>query len=418
MLVALICPLSLSREDGREEQTSPGMEQGFTPLFNGNDLSGWTLMHGRGPGYVVEDSVLVCTASGGGNLFTKDVFEDFIFRFEFKLQPGGNNGVGIRAPLEGNPAYQGMEIQILDNDAPQYASLRPAQYHGSVYGLFPAKRGFLKKTGEWNTEEIMCRGSKVRITLNSRVIVNADLDDVKDRDSLKRHPGIKRKSGHIGFLGHGHRVEFRNIRIRDLKLNVPPDGFESLFNGKDLSGWKGLVQNPAARAGMPGDELEKAQKKADLEMRKHWRVQDGVLVFDGKGHSLCTAREYTDFELLVDWKIPPGGDSGIYLRGSPQVQIWDREVGSGGLYNNKKNPSEPSKKADNPPGEWNRFRILMNGDKVTVLLNGELVVDNVVMENYWERQKPIYPAGQIELQSHGGPLYFKNIFIRESRKKQ
>jgi hypothetical protein len=115
----------------------------------------------------------------------------------------------------------------------------------------------------------------------------------------------------------------------------------------------------------------------------------------------------------VDWKILPGGDSGVYLRGSPQVQIWQNPVGSGGLYNNQKNPSKPLKVADRPVGEWNTFRIIMIGDKVTVYLNDELVVDNVTMENYWERDKPIYPTGQIELQNHGNNLYFKNIYIRE-----
>ena len=208
------------------------------------------------------------------------------------------------------------------------------------------------------------------------------------------------------------------------ELNQPPKGFVALFNGTDLSGWKGLLKgpndNPAKRAALTPEELKKFQNEADEDMRAHWKVEDGALVFDGKGRSLCTAKDYGDFEMLVEWKIKKDGDSGIYLRGSPQVQIWDTErpnagVGSGGLYNNQKkeNPSKPSKKADKPVGEWNTFRIFMMGDLVTILLNGELVVDNVVMENYWERDKPIYPTGQIELQNHGNTLYFRNIFIRE-----
>ena len=142
-------------------------------------------------------------------------------------------------------------------------------------------------------------------------------------------------------------------------------------------------------------------------MRAHWKVVDGVLAFDGKGESLCTKGDYADFELLVDWKIEKGGDSGLYLRGSPQVQIWDAEAnpaGSGGLFNNKKGPSQPLEKADRPVGEWNTFRILMIGERVTVYLNDRRVVDNTVLENYWEREKPIYPSGQIELQAHGNPL--------------
>jgi hypothetical protein len=202
--------------------------------------------------------------------------------------------------------------------------------------------------------------------------------------------------------------------------NTPPAGFTPLFNGKDLSGWKGLVADPPRRAAMSADQLAKAQEEADKSMRDHWKVEDGALVFDGKGQSLCTARDYGDFEMYVDWKIPKGGDSGIYLRGAPQVQIWDTDlvqvgaqVGSGGLYNNQKHPGKPLVKADKPVGEWNSFYIKMVGDKVTVKLNDILVVDNVVMENYWERDKPIYPTGQIELQDHGNTLYFKNIYIKE-----
>ncbi len=195
--------------------------------------------------------------------------------------------------------------------------------------------------------------------------------------------------------------------------NTPPEGFVSLFNGRDLEGWKGLVASPPARAKMSAEELAKKQAEADQQMREHWSVVDGALRYDGQGNSLCTARDYDDFELMVDWKIGPKGDSGIYLRGSPQVQIWDDPIGSGGLYNNQEHPSRPTAAADRPVGEWNTFHLKMVDDRVTVRLNGQLVVDDVVMENYWERDKPIYPTGQIELQHHGNPLWFKNIYLRE-----
>ncbi len=212
--------------------------------------------------------------------------------------------------------------------------------------------------------------------------------------------------------------------------NTPPPGFTALFNGRDLTGWKGLLQppldNPARRAKLTPAEHAKAQREADEVMRKGWRVENGALVFNGHGRSLCTVKDYGDFELLVDWKIEPRGDSGIYLRGAPQVQIWDpftkptkygSEVGSGGLYNNQKNPSKPLVVADRPVGRWNTFRIKMVGNRVSVWLNGNLVTDNVRMENYWQRDKPIYPTGQIELQNHGSTLWFKNIFIREIPRK-
>ena len=205
-----------------------------------------------------------------------------------------------------------------------------------------------------------------------------------------------------------------------------PKGFTPLFNGKDLTGWKGLVGNPKTRAKMSEEELKAAQEKADESMREHWSVVDGVLVFDGNGQSLCTAKDYGDFELYVDWKILEGGDSGIYLRGTPQVQIWDTEhepyfrhgaeKGSGSLWNNQKNPRFPLVKADNPVGEWNTFFIRMVGDRVTIKLNDKLVVDNTVLENFWERDKPLYPTGQIELQNHGNTLFFRNIYIRELSK--
>lgn len=199
--------------------------------------------------------------------------------------------------------------------------------------------------------------------------------------------------------------------------NTPPEGFTALFNGKDLSGWKGLVGNPKSRAAMSPEKLAEAQREADARAAEHWTVKDGVLVYSGKGKlNLCTAKDYADFELFVDYKIEPKGDSGLYLRGSPQVQIWDPAMypeGSGGLYNNQKGPKKPLVCADKPVGEWNTLFVRMVGEKVTVKLNGQLVVDDVVLENYWERDKPIYRTGAIELQDHGNTLYFKNIFVRE-----
>lgn len=205
--------------------------------------------------------------------------------------------------------------------------------------------------------------------------------------------------------------------------NQPPEGFKALFNGKDLTGWKGLVKDPKQRAAMTPEQLAAEQEKADEKMRAHWKAEDGILVFDGGGDNLCTAKDYGDFEMYCDWKIGKDGDSGIYLRGTPQVQIWDPEVGaaggvgSGGLYNNQKNPSKPLVKADKPVGEWNTFYIKMVGEKVTIKLNDQLVVDNVPLENFWERDKPIYSTGAIELQNHGNPLYFRNIYIKEIPQK-
>lgn len=206
------------------------------------------------------------------------------------------------------------------------------------------------------------------------------------------------------------------------------EGFVSIFNGKDLTGWKGLVQNPIARAKMKPAQLAKEQEKADEVMRNGWSVADGMLVFSGKGDNLCTTKQYGDFEMYVDWMLDPAGpeaDAGIYLRGTPQVQIWDTsrvnvgaQVGSGGLYNNQVNPSKPSKVADNKLGEWNSFYIKMVGDRVTVILNGEKVVDDVILENYWDRKLPIFPTEQIELQAHGSKVYYRNIYVKELERSE
>jgi 3-keto-disaccharide hydrolase len=192
-------------------------EPGFKDLFNGKNLDGWVLVHGSGRGYVVENGVLVCPEDGGGNLLTDKDYANFVFRFEFKLTPGGNNGVGIRAPLQGDIAYSGMEIQILDHNHPKYKDLKPWQRHGSVYNVVPAKADALKPAGEWNQEEIVADGKKIKVTLNGVVITDADLSTVTDPAVLKKHPGVLRSTGRIGFLGHGTRVEFRNIRIKELQ---------------------------------------------------------------------------------------------------------------------------------------------------------------------------------------------------------
>lgn len=188
-------------------------EDGFVSIFNGKDLTGWV---GDTKGYAVEDGVLVCKP--GGNLYTQQEYSDFVFRFEFKLTPGGNNGVGIRAPLRGNAAYEGMEIQVLDDRHPKYKEIQPWQAHGSIYGVVAAKRDHLKPVGEWNSEEIRAKGRQITVILNGVTIVDADIEEAGKNGTLdgKDHPGLKNEKGHIGFLGHGDTIEFRNLRVKDL----------------------------------------------------------------------------------------------------------------------------------------------------------------------------------------------------------
>lgn len=200
-------PFTLSEEE---------VAEGFRILFDGTNLDQWI---GNTSGYVVKDGTITLEPDRGCcNLYTKDQFSDFEFRFEFRLWPGGNNGVGIRTPPHGDAAYVGMEIQILDNSADIYKDLHEYQYHGSVYGIIPAKRGFLKPVGEWNYEQIIAKGSRITVILNGEVIVDGDVIEASKNGTLdgREHPGIKNKTGHIGFLYHDTPIQFRNIRIKEL----------------------------------------------------------------------------------------------------------------------------------------------------------------------------------------------------------
>jgi hypothetical protein len=201
-----------SKQEGSEAKKSPAApEEGFVSLFDGKTLDGW---QGAVAGYVIEDGAMVCKP--GGNVYTKKEYANFILRFEFKLPPGGNNGVGVRTPTQGDAAYVGMEIQILDSEHPNYKDLHDYQFHGSIYGVVAAKRGFLKPTGEWNSEEIVADGSHIKVTLNGTVITDADISKIEKTADGREHPGLHNPKGFIGWLGHGDPVAFRHVRIKEL----------------------------------------------------------------------------------------------------------------------------------------------------------------------------------------------------------
>jgi clan AA aspartic protease (TIGR02281 family) len=226
---ALATPVAVTEGPAATSQPAgPKVEAGFTPLFNGRDLTGWTYGTGdrgegkTGAGYQVRDGIIYCTNEDGGNLFTEKEYGDFVLRFEFKLTESANNGIGIRTPPSGDPAYVGMEIQVLDDNGKEYrdkaghSKLRPNQLHGSIYDVVAARPGYLKPVGEWNSEEIRAEGRRITVTLNGSVILSADLDSVKGPAVLKKHPGLKNERGRIGLLGHGSAVEFRNLRVKEL----------------------------------------------------------------------------------------------------------------------------------------------------------------------------------------------------------
>ncbi|HTG43451.1 MAG TPA: DUF1080 domain-containing protein [Verrucomicrobiae bacterium] len=210
-----------------------------------------------------------------------------------------------------------------------------------------------------------------------------------------------------------------------------PKGFTAIFNGKDLTGWYGLNADPRKIFAMSEEERARFQEKSMEDVRKHWTAENNELVNDGHGDYLTTAKDYGDMELLIDYKTVAQADSGIYLRGNPQVQIWDytekggkwnigADKGSGGLWNNSAGAAgkDPLALADKPFGEWNHMRIIQIGSRTTVYLNDKLVVDNAIMENYWDRKKPLWAKGPIQLQTHGGEIRWRNIFLREIAAKE
>ena len=399
-----------------EEQTTA------RALFNGTNLDGWT-----GTGYVVEDGAIVCTPEGK-NLVTEETFANYVLEFDYKLPPGGNNGLGIHYPGTGDGAYVGMEIQILDNTDPKYTELKDYQFNGSLYTLAPAKKSGLKPLGEWNHQKVTVSGSGLIIELNGEIILRANLDDLSAKNPA--HQGAKRRAGHIAWLGHGDRVSFKNIQI----LETPPPanvegvmaaGFKRLHNGKNFEGWK------------HGNSPE-------------WTISNGILKHSGKPGEpadLWTENGYGDCTLVFDWRwsgagpmakhpivLPDGSnklgadgqpelteveefDSGIYLRGhvESQVNLWNWNVGSGEVYGYRTNPAmsaevragvTPKAKADKLVGEWNRTMITIKGDRLTVSINSRVVVDNA--------QLPGVPArGAIGLQHHGSAIDFANFWIKE-----
>lgn len=214
-LIAFTLGCQPAPSDPPQAAAAEALEEGFVSVFNGQDLTGWT---GAIDGYGVEDGSLVCIKEGGGNLYLAQPYSNFVLRFEFKLEADGNNGLGIRAEQGKDAAYYGMELQILDNTADMYAELEPWQYHGSIYGVVAADRGYLKPLGEWNSQEVIADGPNIQVILNGTTIVDADIQEAAANGTAdeKEHPGLFNESGYIGFLGHGHRVEFRNIRIKEL----------------------------------------------------------------------------------------------------------------------------------------------------------------------------------------------------------
>lgn len=306
---------------------------------------------------------------------------------------------------ENRVIYLREAMQIAKTDTQKKSILNHIKNTGTFQGLLFAGQFLDNKAVQQEAAQAI-----MNIALNNKSFTGAEVEALLNKViDILDNPDA------------GYQKEAIRKHLRETPMQ---NGFVSMFNGKDLYGWKGLVGNPISRAKMNDAALAKAQAKADETMKRDWFVEDGCIVFDGKGYdNLCSVKQYGDFEMYVDWKLDTSGteaDAGIYLRGTPQVQMWDisrtnvgAQVGSGGLYNNQTNESKPLKVADNKLGMWNTFYIRMVGDRVTVYLNGELVTDNVILENYWDRKQAIFPIEQVELQAHGSKVYYRDIYIKE-----
>jgi hypothetical protein len=191
-----------------------GQDEAFRPLFDGKSLAGWTAIGGKADNWQASNGLLVTRGEGGGWLSTNETYTNFHLKLDYKLLAGGNSGVFVRSPRTGDPAYTGIEIQILDDNDDRYRELKPFQYCGSIYGVVAAKRGHTRPPGEWNTLEVEAKGSRLRTVLNGQTVVDADFAD--HLDAVKEHPGIARGDGYIGLQSHSEPVEFRNVEIKRL----------------------------------------------------------------------------------------------------------------------------------------------------------------------------------------------------------
>jgi hypothetical protein len=413
----------------------------FTPLFNGQNLDGWVNVNCAPETWSVGDGMIHCTGTPIGVLRTEKMYENFILELEWRhLQTKGNSGVFIHSdpiPVTGKPFTRSTEVQILDSrNTENYTS------HGDIFGIqgatmtpsplhpngwmrsLPQKR-LCNETGEWNSYRIECRDGSMFLSVNEEQVTTA----------FHLNP----RKGYICLEAEGGAIDFKNVRILELPGTNPPEevtahaaeGFKALFTGVDLRGWKQVDGN-----------------------KDHWIVEDGVIKYDGRSDAtgedrhLWTLKSYKNFELIVDWRLPDepkidnvpvvlpdgstakdkdgeeltvqvkdAGDSGIYLRGSSknQINIWNWPVGSGEIWGYRTDKSMTTKvrrdatplfNADNPVGKWNRFRIKVIDEVVTVQLNGKVVIKNAALPG-------MSAEGPIALQHHGDKVEFTNIYIKQ-----
>jgi hypothetical protein len=429
---ALAC--ASTSDDGAARAAEP---EAFEPLFNGVDLSGWVDVNCAPSTWTVRDGMIVCSGVPTGVLRTERRYENFVLELDYRhLRPGGNAGLFVWSdPLtaRGQPFTRSIEVQVMDGvETENYTS------HGDVFSIHGARMTPFREhpagwerclpsekrarpSPEWNHYRVTCQNGELRLEVNG-----AEVSGGRE---------IRPREGYICLESEGSEVHFKDLRIRELPPSartLPPEhradldrGFASLYDGVGLAGWK----------------VEPAHEG-------HWTAKDWILDYDGQGADLWSEREYGDFELIADWRwtaepvksrvplvlasgdvakdeagadrtveIDDAGDSGIYLRGSSksQVNIWCWPIGSGEVYGYRTDASMPAEvragvtpksRADAPIGQWNRFHVTMVGDRLSVVLNGVLVIDRA-------RLPGVAPRGRIALQHHGSPIQFANLYVRE-----
>lgn len=398
----------------------------FKRIFDGRSFAGWKLLGKKGGGYGIKNGVLFCTEGGGGKLLTEKQYANFILRFEFRLSEGANNGVAIRAPFTHRSlAYDGMEIQILDDSAEEHdGKRRPTQYHGSLYDVLPpTKPAQLNAAGQWNTQEVYVKDRQVRVSVNGKVVLDADLNAITDPAVIQKHPGLFRERGHIGFMGHNDFCEFRDIRIKELPnarvYNRADRDFDLLFNGRDLQGWYGGL-DPTRQAESSSAKAKAVNRRiSDLNMNTHWTIAGGALVHDGQGSDIFSESEYGDVELSLEYRVETGATGGVLPFGLPGVVVQDRDtrgndlrLGSGGLHDGNSFYKAPSKYADRFAGAWNHMRIILAGGRAHVFVNDDLVVKNVAFKNPNLPRTPLPKMGPIGLASGWGTASYRSIYAR------
>ena len=407
-------------------------EDGFVSLFNGKDLTGWVNINCGPSTWTVKDGVIECTGKPTGLLRTVKMYENYVLELEWKhLSQKGNAGLFVHSdalPIPGSPFTRSIEVQVMLMEKPhpqghytgqgdvfaiQGATFVPDRPHPAGWMRCLPSEERTKPAGEWNHYKVVCQDGAVKLHVNGKEVSGG----------TKCNP----RTGYICLESEGSPVHFRNIRIKEMPSSNPPaaelgkadQGFRSIYTGTDLSGWK-----------------------ADPANEGHWNVKDWVLDYDGKGKDLWSEKEYGDFILIADWKftrkavekelpvvdadgndtgqkqkVMDSGDSGIYLRGTSksQVNMWCWPCGSGEVYGYRTDKSMPADvrkgvtpkvNADNKPGQWNRFVITMKGDRLTVELNGKVVLENAQLPG-------VKPRGPIALQNHGDPIQFANLYIKE-----